>query len=98
MFTRQRYPLSLPSRTLRLGERTVIMGILNVTPDSFYAGGRYPDVQLAVEQAFEMERAGAGILGIGGTSTRPVADTMRGDEVFARVLPVLEALHYNLLI
>jgi dihydropteroate synthase len=96
MFTRQRYRLSLPSRTLRLGERTVIMGILNVTPDSFYAGGRYPDAQLAVEQAFEMERAGADILDIGGESTRPGADPISADEEIARVLPVLERLQGKL--
>src|SRR5690242_21937399 len=48
MFRRERYRLRLPSRTLQLGERTLIMGILNVTPDSFYAGGRYADAQLAV--------------------------------------------------
>src|SRR5260370_36594969 len=96
MFTRQRYRLSLPSRTLRLGERTVIMGILNVTPDSFYAGGRYPDVQLAVEQAFEMERAGADILDIGGESTRPGADPISADEEIARVLPLLERLQGKL--
>ena len=71
MFTRRRYRLRLPSRTLRLGERTLIMGILNVTPDSFYAGGRYPDAQLAIERAFELEKAGADILDIGGESTRP---------------------------
>jgi dihydropteroate synthase len=96
MFTRRRYRLRLPSRTLRLGERTVIMGILNVTPDSFYAGGRYPDVQLAVEQAFEMERAGADILDIGGESTRPGADPISADEEIARVLPVLERLQGKL--
>jgi dihydropteroate synthase len=96
MFARQRYRLRLPSRTLRLGERTVIMGILNVTPDSFYAGGRYPDAQLAVEQALEMEQAGADILDIGGESTRPGADPISADEEIARVLPVLESLQGKL--
>ena len=96
MFTRQRYRLRLPSRTLRLGERTLIMGILNVTPDSFYAGGRYPDAQLAVERAFEMEQAGADILDIGGESTRPGADPISTDEEIARVLPVLESLQGKL--
>jgi len=96
MFARQRYRLRLPSRTLRLGERTVIMGILNVTPDSFYAGGRYPDAQLAVERAFEMEQAGADILDIGGESTRPGADPISTDEEIARVLPVLESLQGKL--
>jgi dihydropteroate synthase len=96
MFTRQRYPLRLPSRTLQLGKRTLIMGILNVTPDSFYAGGRYADAQLAVSRAFEMEQAGADILDIGGESTRPGADPVSADEEIARVLPVLEGLQGKL--
>jgi dihydropteroate synthase len=96
MFKRSRCRLRLPARTLRLGERTLIMGILNVTPDSFYAGGRYPDVQSAVERAFELERAGADILDIGGESTRPGADPISADEETARVLPVLESLQGKL--
>ena len=96
MFTRARYRLRLPSRSLVLGERTLIMGILNVTPDSFYAGGRYPDAQLAVTRAFELEQAGADILDIGGESTRPGADPISADEEIARVLPVLESLQGKL--
>lgn len=96
MFTRSRYRLRLPTRTLRLGERTLIMGILNVTPDSFYAGGRYPDAQSAVRRAFELEQAGADILDIGGESTRPGADPISADEEVARVLPVLESLQGKL--
>ena len=96
MFKRSRYRLRLPSRTLRLGERTLIMGILNVTPDSFYAGGRYPDAQLAVKRAFELEQAGADILDIGGESTRPGADPISAEEERARVLPVLESLQGKL--
>ena len=96
MFTRKRYRLRLRSRTLVLGERTLIMGILNVTPDSFFAGGRYPDAQLAVERAFEMEQQGADILDVGGESTRPGADPLSADEEIARVLPVLEGLRGKL--
>jgi dihydropteroate synthase len=96
MFTRLRHRLRLPSRTLRLGERTLIMGILNVTPDSFYAGGRYPDAQSAVRRAFELEQAGADILDIGGESTRPGADPISADEEIARVLPILESLQGKL--
>jgi len=96
MFRRERYRLRLPSRTLQLGERTLIMGILNVTPDSFYAGGRYADAQLAVSRAFEMEQAGADILDIGAESTRPGADPVSADEEIARVLPVLEGLQGKL--
>jgi dihydropteroate synthase len=96
MFTRTRYRLRLPSRTLVLGERTLIMGILNVTPDSFFSGGRYPDAQLAVERAFEMEKQGADILDVGGESTRPGADPLSADEEIARVLPVLEGVRGKL--
>ncbi len=96
MFTRTRYRLRLPSRTLVLGERTLIMGILNITPDSFFAGGRYSDAQLAVEKAFEMEQQGADILDVGGESTRPGADPLSADEEIARVLPVLEGVRGKL--
>jgi dihydropteroate synthase len=96
VFTRTHYRLRLPSRTLVLGERTLIMGILNVTPDSFFAGGRYPDAQLAVERAFEMEQQGADILDVGGESTRPGADPLSADEEIARVLPVLEGVRGKL--
>jgi dihydropteroate synthase len=96
MFARSGYRLRLPSRTLRLGRRTLIMGILNVTPDSFYAGGRYPDAQSAVRRAFEMEQAGADILDIGGESTRPGADPISAGEEIARVLPVLQSLQGKL--
>ncbi len=96
MFNRTRYRLRLPSRTLVLGERTLIMGILNITPDSFFAGGRYPDAQLAVERAFEMEQQGADILDVGGESTRPGADPLSADEEIARVLPVLEGVRGKL--
>jgi len=96
MFTRRRYRLRLPSLALRLGERTLIMGILNVTPDSFYAGGRFPDAQLAIERAFELEKAGADIIDIGGESTRPGADPISADEEIGRILPVLEGLQGKL--
>src|SRR5579863_2617210 len=96
MFTRRRYSLPLLSRTLQLGERTLIMGILNVTPDSFYAGGRFPDAQLAIERAFELEKAGADIIDIGGESTRPGADPISADEEIGRILPVLEGLQGKL--
>jgi dihydropteroate synthase len=96
MFARRRYSLPLPSHTLRLGERTLIMGILNVTPDSFYTGGRFPDAPLAIERAFELQKAGADILDIGGESTRPGADPISADEEIGRILPVLEGLQGKL--
>lgn len=72
------------------------MGVLNVTPDSFYTGGRYPDAQLAVRRAFELAEAGADILDIGGESTRPGTDPIGADEEIARVLPVMESLRGEL--
>ena len=71
MFRRRRFKLRLPSRTLLLGERTLVMGVLNVTPDSFSDGGLFLDTDAAVARALEIERAGADLLDIGGESTRP---------------------------
>jgi dihydropteroate synthase len=92
MFTRKRYRLQLPSRTLVLGERTLIMGVLNVTPDSFFDGGTYLDAPSAIGRAVQLERAGADLIDIGGESTRPGADPVSAEEELARVLPVLEGL------
>ena len=92
IFTRKRYHLRLPSRTLVLGERTLIMGVLNVTPDSFFDGGTYLDAPSAIGRALDLERAGADLIDIGGESTRPGADPVSADEELSRVLPVLEGL------
>src|SRR5208282_2159090 len=82
----------LPSRTLVLGERTLVMGVLNVTPDSFSDGGRYLDSNDAVARALEIERGGADILDIGGESTRPGSEGITAEEELRRVLPVLKML------
>src|SRR5487761_1016197 len=71
MIRRKKFVLRLPSRTLLLGEHTLIMGVLNLTPDSFSDGGRFVDPRKAVAHALEMERAGADIIDIGAESTRP---------------------------
>ncbi|MBU5636501.1 dihydropteroate synthase [Geomonas sp. Red69] len=81
----------LSRRTLSL-ERPQIMGILNVTPDSFSDGGRFFSLEAAVERACELERAGADIIDIGGESTRPNAPAVTLQEELDRVLPVIEAL------
>lgn len=76
-----------------LGERKpLVMGILNVTPDSFSDGGRYLDVERAVSHALEMAEAGAHIIDIGGESTRPGAAGVTAAEETDRVIPVIEAL------
>jgi dihydropteroate synthase/2-amino-4-hydroxy-6-hydroxymethyldihydropteridine diphosphokinase len=72
---------------------TVIMGILNVTPDSFSDGGKWnSDVDVAVERALEMEQEGAGIIDIGGESTRPGAKEISIDEQIKRTVPVIEKI------
>ena len=92
MLRRKTYRLKLPSRTLALGERTLVMGVLNVTPDSFSDGGWYYEPQRAVARALEMESQGADLLDIGGESTRPGSGGTPAEEELRRVLPVLEAL------
>lgn len=76
--------------TLHLGSRTQIMGILNVTPDSFSDGGQYEGVDRAVRRALELLEEGADILDIGGESTRPGSESVDSDEEMRRVLPVIE--------
>ena len=71
MFRRKKFKLRLPSRTLVLGERTLVMGVLNVTPDSFSDGGLFLDPDAAIARALAMESAGADLIDIGGESTRP---------------------------
>lgn len=92
MTSRKTFRLKLPSRTVTLGPRTLIMGVLNVTPDSFSDGGKFLDVGRAIEYALVMERAGADLLDIGGESTRPGSSTTLAKEELARILPVLHGL------
>jgi dihydropteroate synthase len=96
MFRRPKFKLRLPSRTLAFGERTLVMGILNVTPDSFSDGGKFLDANAAVARALEIERAGADILDVGGESTRPGSEAISAEEELRRVIPVLEALRGRL--
>ena len=93
MVRRAIFTLPLPGgRVVTLGERTLIMGILNITPDSFADGGVHFNVDRAVEAGLRMVEAGADILDIGGESTRPGADQVGADEEMRRVLPVIERL------
>jgi dihydropteroate synthase len=98
VYRRKIFRLKLLSRTLVLGERTVVMGILNVTPDSFSDGGRFLDVDAAAAHALEMESAGAHIIDIGGESTRPGSQGISAQEELARILPVLAKLRGRLTI
>jgi dihydropteroate synthase len=96
MFRRKIFRLKLPSRTLVLGERTLVMGVLNITPDSFSDGGDYFGADAAVARALEIEREGADILDIGGESTRPGSQGISAAEEMRRILPVLEKLRGRL--
>jgi len=77
----------------QLGKRTLVMGILNATPDSFYDGGRYTTLEAALARAEQMLAEGADILDIGGESTRPGSDPVPEDEELRRVVPLIEAIH-----
>ncbi|MFZ5752795.1 MAG: dihydropteroate synthase [Bacillota bacterium] len=79
-------------RSLTLGERTLVMGILNVTPDSFSDGAKYNTLDLARKQAIKMVEEGADIIDVGGESTRPGSRPVSLEEELNRVLPVLEVL------
>jgi dihydropteroate synthase len=96
MFRRKKYKLRLPSRRIVLGERTLLMGILNVTPDSFSDGGLFLDPTAAIARALAMEKAGADLIDLGGESTRPGSEGVPAEEELRRVLPVLDALHGKL--
>jgi dihydropteroate synthase len=82
----------LRTETLRFGRRPLVMGILNVTPDSFSDGGRYFEPAAAVEYGLRLVAEGADILDVGGESTRPGSPAVDPDEELRRVMPVVEAL------
>ncbi|AEG13861.1 dihydropteroate synthase [Desulfofundulus kuznetsovii DSM 6115] len=84
--------LSCRGKELVLGERTLVMGILNVTPDSFSDGGRFSDPSRAVEHAHRLVEDGADIIDLGGESTRPGHTPVTAEEEMRRVIPVLEKL------
>jgi len=92
----KRFVLRLRSRALRLGERTLVMGVLNVTPDSFSDGGLFLDPEKAIAHALEMQRAGADLIDIGAESARPGARGIAAEEELRRLLPVLRGLKRRL--
>jgi dihydropteroate synthase len=93
---RRHHDWQLRTRTLPLGKRTILMGILNVTPDSFSDGGHFYSTQHAPEraltQALKLLEEGADILDLGGESTRPNATPLTPDEEQSRILPVIESI------
>ncbi|MFH2219106.1 MAG: dihydropteroate synthase [Pseudomonadota bacterium] len=86
------YKIAWGSHSLELGERTCIMGIVNVTPDSFSDGGKFFSFEAAVAQGRKLAADGADILDIGGESSRPFSEPVSVEEELRRVLPVIETL------
>jgi dihydropteroate synthase len=96
MIGRKTFQLKLRSGVLKLGERALVMGVLNVTPDSFSDGGKFFDVKRAVRHVLAMQREGADIIDIGAESTRPGSVGISAAEELRRLLPVLQAVRGKL--
>jgi dihydropteroate synthase len=94
--TRRPFVWKIRDRELLIGERTLIMGVLNVTPDSFSDGGHYADPDAAFARAIELEEQGADIIDIGAESTRPGAKPTAEAEELRRLIPVLKRLRGKL--
>src|SRR6202158_144954 len=95
---RRHFVWKLKQRELLTGERTLIMAVLNVTPDSFSDGGKYMDPDRAFARAIELEEQGADIIDIGAESTRPGAQRISEAEELRRLVPVLKRLREKLTI
>ena len=93
---RKHFEWKLKGRTIQLGERTLILGILNVTPDSFSDGGKYLDPDRAFARAIEMEEEGADVIDVGAESTRPGSSRLSEAEELRRLVPVLKRLRGKL--
>jgi len=90
------YTWSLPRTAIELGRRTSVMGILNLTPDSFSDGGKYSKLDSAVTRALEIQEQGADILDVGGESSRPGSVPVSEEEELCRVMPIIEAVAHKL--
>ena len=89
-YSRRAYTLQARDKKLELGRRTRVMGVVNVTPDSFFDGGRFLEPSHAIERCLELAENGADILDLGGESSRPGAEPVPWEEELKRILPVLE--------
>ncbi len=96
MNPREKFEVRIGGRKVRLGERTLIMGVVNVTPDSFSDGGLYRKPQDAVEHGLLLARQGADWIDVGGESTRPGSKPVSAEEELRRVLPVIRGLKRRL--
>jgi len=92
MIGRKIYHLSWSNHTLELGRQTCIMGVINVTPDSFSDGGKFYSTDVAIAQGERLAAEGADIIDVGGESTRPFSDPVSVEEEIRRVVPVIEQL------
>ena len=90
------FRLNIGGKTVRLGERTLIMGVVNVTPDSFSDGGLYLDAEAAIARAVELARQGADWIDVGGESTRPGSRPIPAEEEAERILPVIRGIRRKL--
>jgi dihydropteroate synthase len=95
---RKRYFWKLKHREINLGDRTLLMGVLNVTPDSFSDGGKYSDPDRAFARAMELEEEGADMIDIGAESTKPGSTRISAAEELRRLIPVLKRLKDKLTI
>ena len=95
-YTKKSYQLQLPSGALSLGGSTLVMGVVNVTPDSFSDGGEFLDPESATVQALRLEDEGAAIIDLGGESTRPGSESVSAETEWNRVGPVLQRLQGRL--
>lgn len=84
--------MKIGNKEFKIGERTFVMGILNVTPDSFSDGGKFNEIELAVKKARKMVEEGADIIDIGGESTKPNAKFVSEEEEISRVVPIIKAI------
>ena len=88
--------MRIGNKEYKLGERTYIMGILNVTPDSFSDGGKFNEIEAAINQAKKLVEDGADIIDVGGESTRPGAEYVTEEEEIKRVVPIIKAIKKEL--
>ena len=84
--------IEIKNQKLDFSQRTYLMGVLNVTPDSFYDGGKFFDKKEAIKQGIKMAEEGADIIDIGGESTRPGSESISVEDELSRVIPVMEGL------
>jgi dihydropteroate synthase len=96
MIGRKIYSLSWSNHTIELGRQTCIMGVVNVTPDSFSDGGKFYSTDVAIAQGEQLAAEGANIIDVGGESTRPFSDPVPLEEEIRRVVPVIEQLAHRI--